>query len=143
LRRHKPFTWRESRNALGDVQAGRDILFKIHGTADRQDTVVMTRSEYTEAEKDSHYQDVMRSLLQSHTFLLVGYGVNDPYDLDLVFKLNAKAFGSAGRMHYALMKGASTTDCLRWQNDLNVQVIHYQEHADLPAILRQLRATKP
>ena len=142
-RGYKPFTWRESRNALIDIRAGRDVLFKIHGTADREDTVVMTRSEYAEAKNDPHYPDVMRSLLQSDTFLLVGYGINDPYDLDLVFRLNARAFGSAGTTHYALMKGASPTDCLRWQNDFNVTVIPYQDHAELPAILRQLRATKP
>ena len=46
-------------------------------------------------------------------------------------------------MHYALMKDARQPDRDRWQNEFNVTVISYQDHADLPAILRQLRAAKP
>lgn len=44
-------------------------------------------------------------------------------------------------MHYALMKDVSQSD--RWRREFNVESIPYQDHADLPAILRQLRATKP
>jgi hypothetical protein len=137
------YTWMDSTNALGDINAGGSVLFKIHGTATLVKTVVMTRIEYTLAAADPSYQRVMSHLLQTRTFLLIGYGINDPHDLDLVFASNIKAFGSAGQMHYALMRGVSDTDRTRWENDFNVQVIPYQDHADLPAILRQLRATKP
>jgi hypothetical protein len=41
------------------------------------------------------------------------------------------------------MKDANPTDCCRTKNDLNVKVLPYQHHPDLPAILRQLRAAKP
>jgi SIR2-like domain len=138
-----PYTWMESDKALGDIGEARKVLFKIHGTADREDTVVMTQAEYEKAAKDTSYQRVMSYLFQSYTFLLVGYGNNDPLDLDLVFELNVKAFGSATRTHYALMKDARQSDCDRWQRELNVRVIPYQDHAELPAILRKLRAAKP
>ncbi len=70
------------------------MLFKIHGSAEDEGTVVMTRAEYTEAAAHVPYQRTMSFLLQSYTFLLVGYGVNDPFDLDLVFALNSSASGA-------------------------------------------------
>jgi tetratricopeptide (TPR) repeat protein len=136
------YTWRDADQALSDIQEGRKVLFKIHGSAEDEGTVVMTRAEYTEAAAHVPYQRAMSFLLQSYTFLLVGYGVNDPFDLDLVFSLNSSAFGGAARAHYALVKDAAPGDRDRWQRDLNVQVVPYQDYGDLPAILRALRAAK-
>ncbi|WP_438022678.1 SIR2 family protein [Sorangium sp. So ce233] len=137
------YTWKDSDKALSDIEDGRKVLFKIHGTAENEDTVVMTRAEYAQAAALVPYQRAMSFLLQSYTFLLVGYGVNDPLDLDLVFGLNASAFGSAARTHYALVKDASANDRDRWQRELNIQVVSYPDHGDLPGILRALRAAKP
>ncbi len=99
----------------------------------------MTRAEYEKAANSLPYQRTMSFLLLSYTFLLVGYGINDPLDLDLVFGLNTAAFGAAARTHYALVKDPSPTDRDRWQRGLNVQVVPYDDHAALPAILRSLR----
>ncbi|WP_437325784.1 SIR2 family protein [Sorangium sp. So ce381] len=137
----QPYTWKKSDGVLSDINEGRKVLYKIHGTADDEDTVVMTRSEYDAAARDEPYQRTMSYLLQTYTFLLVGYGINDPLDLDLIFELNIRAFGSATSLHYALMNDPHDRD--RWQRELNVQVVPYHNHDDLPAILRALRATKP
>jgi hypothetical protein len=137
----QPYTWKKSDGVLSDIKEGRKVLYKIHGTADDEHTVVMTRSEYDAAARDEPYQRAMSYLLQTYTFLLVGYGINDPLDLDLIFELNMRAFGSATSLHYALMNDPRDRD--RWQRELNVQVVPYQNHDDLPAILRALRATKP
>ena len=124
---------------MDDIQEGRRILFKVHGTAEDDESVVMTRAEYDRAASNQPYQRAMSFLLQSFTFLIVGYGINDPLDLDLVFGLNTSAFGSATRTHYALMhKDISLTDRDRWQREMNIQVIPYDDHADLPMILRAL-----
>src|SRR5262249_2387047 len=126
------------------IQDGRKVLFKIHGTAEDDDSIVMTRAEYDKAAADLPYQRTMSYLLQSHTVLLVGYGINDPFDLDLVFGLNTAAFGSAARTPCALMhKSVSPTDRDRWLRDMNIQVVPYEDHGDLPAILRALATTTP
>jgi hypothetical protein len=136
------YTWLKADKALDDIQEGRRVLLKIHGTAEDDDSVIMTRAEYDKAAANVPYQRTMSYLLQSYTFLLVGYGINDPLDLDLVFGLNAGAFGAATRTHYALMhKGVSATDRDRWQRDMNIQVVPYDDHGDLPAILRALAGT--
>jgi len=132
------YTWQQASHALGDIQDGRSVLFKIHGSAEDNTSVVLTYAEYIAAAADVSYQNTMRVLLQSYTFLLVGYGINDPLDLDLVFSLNKRSFGSASRRHYALMpKTVSSTDRDRWDRDLNIQVILYEDHGDLPTILRE------
>ena len=137
------YTWQEADSALSRIKGGHKVLFKIHGTADREKTVVMTRQEYYEAARNDGYKEIMRYLLQSYTFLLVGYGINDPCDLDMAFSFNLSAFGSAANAHYALMKDATETDIDRWQRELNVKVMPYEEHTHLPDILRALRAHKP
>jgi hypothetical protein len=133
------FTWKDADNALADIREDRKVLFKIHGSAENDATVVMTRREYDAAAKDGPYQRIMSHLLQTYTFLMVGFGINDPLDLDLVFGLNVRAFGSASRAHYALMqKTESAPHRDRWQRDMNIQVVPYDDHADLPGILRAL-----
>ena len=137
-RRH-PYTWRESDLALNDLKKGRRVLFKIHGTAERHDTVVLTESEYDRVRSDKSYQGVLRHLLQEYTVLFLGYGMNDPLDLDLVLRWNAEVFKPAARRHYALLKDASGTDSDRYLREYNVQVMDYSKHEDLPAILEALR----
>ncbi len=129
------YPWLKSDKALDDIQEGRKVLFKIHGTADDDDSVVMTRAEYDKAAAHVPYQRAMSYLLQSHTFLLVGYGINDPLDLDLVFGLNAGAFGAAARTHYALMhQSVSANDRARWQRDMNIGshlgLVEARQHVD-------------
>jgi len=137
-RRH-PYTWKEANLALNDLKSGRRVLFKIHGTAERHDTVVLTEREYDQARSDKSYQSVLRHLLQEYTVLFLGYGMNDPFDIDLVLKWNAEVFHSAARRHYVLLKDASDTDSDRYLRDYNVQVIPYSDHAALPGILEELQ----
>jgi tetratricopeptide (TPR) repeat protein len=135
----RAYTWRESERALEDIEEGRKVLFKIHGTADDDESVVMTVREYDKAAAHVPYQRTMSYLLARYTFLLVGYGINDPLDLDMVFSLNAGAFGVAAKTHYALMhRSVSATDRDRWQRTMNIQTVPYDDHGDLPAILRAL-----
>ena len=138
----KAYTWKEADKVLSDIEDERRVLFKVHGTAESEESVVMTSSEYNDAAKHATYQRVLSHILQEYTFLLVGYGMNDPFDLDLVFLLNASSFGSVSRSHYVLMKDVSPSESDRWQREHNVHRVRYEKHEDLPAILRALRATK-
>jgi WD40 repeat protein len=137
-RRHI-YTWKEAALALNDLKSGRHVLLKIHGTAERHDTVVMTEREYDRARSDQSYQAVLRHLLQEYTILFLGYGMNDPLDLDLVLKWNTEAFKAAARRHYVMLKDPSDADRDRYEREFNVQVIPYRDHEELPAILRELQ----
>ncbi|MFY0570848.1 SIR2 family NAD-dependent protein deacylase [Archangium lansingense] len=128
---------------LNDLKAGRRVLFKIHGTAERYETVVITEREYDRVRSDKSYQPVLRHLLQEYTVLFLGYGMNDPFDIDLVLKWNADVFNSAARRHYALLKDPSDTDSDRYLRDYNVQVLPYSDYAALPGILEALKRAGP
>ncbi|QRN92995.1 SIR2 family protein [Archangium violaceum] len=141
--RRQPYTWKEADRALNDLQAGRRILFKIHGTAERYDTVVITEREYDGVRSNTRYQSVLRHLLQEYMVLFLGYGMNDPFDIDLVLKWNADVFNSAARRHYALLKDPSDTDSDRYLRDHNVQVLPYSDYAALPGILEALKHAGP
>jgi WD40 repeat protein len=133
------YTWMESEKALGDLESGRNVLLKLHGTAERSETVVMTADEYSSVRADPSFRAVLSHLLQRFTCFFIGYGMNDPQDLDLVLKWNADAFRSATRRHYALLKDPLDNDIDRYDREYNVQVIPYDDYAQLPLILQQLR----
>ncbi|OJT25555.1 hypothetical protein BO221_06695 [Archangium sp. Cb G35] len=137
-RRHV-YTWKESTQALNDLKSDRPVLFKIHGTAERADTVVMTETEYRQARAERSYQAVLSHLIQEYTFLFIGYGMNDPLDLDLVLRWNAEVFNSAAPRHYVLMKQPGREARDRYLRDYNVQVISYDDHARLPERLEDLQ----
>lgn len=140
--RRQPYTWKEATKALGDLRAGRKVLIKVHGTAEHHETVVMSEREYHEARADASYQAVLRYLLQEHVFLFVGYGMNDPLDLDLVLTGNLDVFKDTAQRHYVLLKGATDADRDRYERAYNVRVIPYADHADVPAILGQFLRAK-
>jgi hypothetical protein len=137
-RRHV-YTWKDSDKGLRDLESGRHVLLKVHGTAEHHDTVVMTEREYHEAHSSPSYKTVLSHLLQRYTFLFIGYGMNDPLDLDLALRGNADAFKSAARRHYVLLKDPSDGDRDRYAREYNVQVIPYTDHAQIPDILEALQ----
>jgi SIR2-like domain len=138
----QPYSWKEADRALADVEAGRKVLLKIHGTAERHETVVMSDREYDAARVDASYQAVLRYLLQDHVFLFLGYGMNDPLDLDLAFEGNADAFKTSAKRHYVLLQSPTDADKDRLARDYNVRVIPYAAHADVPVLLASLAATR-
>ncbi|NOJ93314.1 SIR2 family protein [Corallococcus coralloides] len=140
--RRQVYTWNHADLALGDLRSSRKILFKIHGTAERHDTVIMTEREYHEVRANQSYRAVLSYLLQGHTFLFLGYGMNDPLDLDLVLKWNAEAFKSSAQRHYALMKDPSDSDRERYEREYYVRVIPYSDHSQLPDILEELHRVR-
>lgn len=104
--------------------------------------MVMSESDYKHARSDPSYQAVLRYLLQDHVFLFVGYGMNDPLDLDLAFRGNAEEFKSATRRHYLLLRKPTEEARDRYDREYNVRVIPYAEHSEVPEILARLEMSK-
>ncbi|UYI11560.1 MULTISPECIES: SIR2 family protein [Myxococcus] len=140
--RRQPYTWKDSDKALADLRAGRKILLKVHGTSEHHDTVVMSEVEYREAHSNSGYQAVLRHLLQEHLFLFVGYGMNDPLDLDLALKSNVESFGITTQRHYVLLRDAAANDHDRIEREYNIRIIDCSRHEQVPEFLESLAAAK-
>ena len=133
------YTWKRSDKVLTDIRSGRKVLFKIHGDAEDDDSIVMTQSDYEKVRAHVSYQRVMSLLLQNYTFLFVGYGVNDPLDLDLIFQLNSTAFKQSTNEHYVFTKNPSHVERNRLQRDFNIRTVPYSNHSDIPKLLRALK----
>ena len=135
------YTWKDAAKALADLQAGREILLKVHGSAEHHDSVVMSSIEYSNVQSDLSYQDVLKLLLQDQLFLFVGYGMNDPLDLDMALKGNLRSFREASRRHYVLLKHTTQQDIDQIRRNYNVQVIPYTEHEQVTQFLLDLAKT--
>lgn len=135
------YTWRQSARALIDVQDRRRVLFKVHGSAEDVDSVVLTASEYASVRQDPAYRTVVNHLLSGNTFLFIGYGMSDPSDLDIILEENATAL--RGRMpHFALLHrdqaGTLRQDELR--RKYNVVAIPMADHSQILPFLTALAA---
>ena len=140
------YTGKKASAALADIRQNRSVLFKVHGTAEDIDSVVLTLDEYKTMHADEAYKAVLNHILIDRTFLFVGFGMVDPHDLDLVLSNIAKLLKGAQGPHYALLK------CLRNAQDnvdrkdrlrqkYNINVITYKDHVDLVPFLEKLVST--
>jgi hypothetical protein len=129
--------------ALADIQDHRPVLFKVHGTAEDKDSVVLTFDEYHAAHADAAYRRVLSYLLIGHTFLFVGYGASDPYDLDVILTDNADRLGGATGPHLALLQRLqdNQADVDRQhmlRKKYRVAVITYDDHGQVVPFLEAL-----
>jgi hypothetical protein len=91
-----------------DVRTGTPILFKIHGSVDAQQKLVLTRSDYSAIRLDgAHSLDVFQALLLTRTSLFVGYSFSDP-DIQLLLENNFGSRGDSGA-HYLLCEKSMPT----------------------------------
>jgi hypothetical protein len=133
------FTWQQATDLLSDLNDGRDVLFKVHGSVETVDSLVMTQDEYDTARRNEPYQKTLSHLLQRYTFLFVGFSLVDPLDLERVLESNAHAFEHAARPHFALLKSPVGSNADRWRDDFNVHTIEYPDHGDVIDVLRWLK----
>jgi hypothetical protein len=133
--RRQPYTWRRAADALSDLRADRRILLKVHGSAEDHDSIVMSTEEYQRVRSDASYVAILNFLLQDYTFLFVGYGMNDPLDLDLALRDTAEQFRVSAREHFVLLKDARDLDRDRIARSYNVAVFSYDDHAQVPQFL--------
>lgn len=79
-------------------------LIKLHGTIDDVDTIVFDKSSYQRNAFDNQsYRDLIGTLLLTHTFLFVGFSMDDPAVASIV---DSHAFRYADtRPHYIFTPG--------------------------------------
>lgn len=136
------FTWRESRQALEYVERASNSppILKLHGCASRADTVVLTSGEYHALAQDESYNALTKRVFSDHTVLFLGYGLNDPLDLDMAL-CSSRALGAAQGDKFALVHDQNATT-LR-ERFPNVHFITYASHEDVPAFLAALVRSLP
>lgn len=137
------YTWRRADAALADVKAGRNVLFKVHGSADDWTSIVLTEDEYTAVRQDPGYRKFIDHLLISSSFLFIGYGMSDPQDLDILLAENTAALKGAASVHHALLQRlTSEQDDVerrdRLFRDYRVSVITFDNFTEIAPFLAAL-----
>lgn len=83
----------KSEGLAGDVRRGAPTLLKIHGTVDRIEDIVLSRTDYTRARLHGmQAMRVLQALLLTRPALLLGYRLRDP-DIQLLLE---NVFGGRG-----------------------------------------------
>jgi hypothetical protein len=128
------FTWKESRQALEYFERARGpaALLKVHGCASRANTVILTSREYDELARNDEYGALTRRVFDTQVALFLGFGFNDPLDLDLAL-CTANLTGAAQGEKFALIQEGQARSVR--ERFPNVQVIAYREHTDVASIL--------
>jgi hypothetical protein len=81
-------------------------LIKIHGSIDEPEHIVFDKTSYQRtAFANRFYQDLINTLLLTHTFLFIGFSMDDPA-VSLLVESHAYRY-SETRPHYAFISGKS------------------------------------
>ncbi|WP_432730917.1 SIR2 family protein [Variovorax sp. W6] len=79
-------------------------LIKIHGSIDEPENIVFDKTSFQRAAfSNQFYQDLISTLLLTHTFLFIGFSMDDPA-VSLLVESHAYRFSDT-RPHYAFMAG--------------------------------------
>jgi len=115
-------------NALRLFRDPRDFIVKLHGTIDKPDGMVFDKSSYHRfAYANSFYDELLKSLLLTHTFLFVGFSMDDPA-VSMIVERAAHRFPQA-RPHYILApsKLHPAEDAL-WRKLRGLYVLSYRKN---------------
>lgn len=84
-------------------------LIKIHGSIDEPENIVFDTTSYQRtAFANRFYQDLISTLLLTHTFLFIGFSMDDPA-VSLLVESHAYRF-SETRPHYAFVPGKNQSE---------------------------------
>jgi len=142
--------------ALGSkaASASRVPVFHIHGyvphplhqdpeVEGQTDRLVLTRKEYMkqwgESAEFGYTMGPQVHLLRYYTALFVGFSFNDTYVCNLLRTLRGSYKKHGSSSHYALLRAGSVAKKPRgFFEELGVNPIDYQTHADIPSLLGQI-----
>lgn len=84
-------------------------LIKIHGTIDDSKNIVFDKTSFQrKAFSNRFYQDLIETLLLTHTFLFIGFSMDDPA-VSLLVESHAYRYSDT-RPHYAFVPGKAQPD---------------------------------
>lgn len=113
-------------------------LIKLHGSIDEPGEIVFDKTSYQSgAFSNSYYSEILSVLLLTHTFLFVGFSMNDPA-VSMVVENAAYRFPNA-RPHYVFQPGKAVpeVDDL-WKRLRRLYVLRYPNRNDHVALAERL-----
>lgn len=118
---------RHSDNDIVDhLRSGRNVLVKLHGSIDKVNEIVLSRSQYARARTgNSEFYKVISALMLTRTMLFIGCGFNGDPDIDLL--LEDSAFTARSDYpHFALLpSGRHSSEINAIRNSYNIKILEY------------------
>lgn len=119
------------------------LVIKAHGTVDDTDRMIFTHKQYSNARCNyASFYRLIDSLIQTHTFIFLGCGIDDP-DIELVLE-NANFQYEGCPPHYFITANGLISDNMKkvLKTNRNLEVITYEnssgKHAELLDELKKL-----
>jgi len=122
---------------LDGRQATRPLIFKIHGTIDDPDGVILSEWDYRKLIHSSPgYRLVLSAVFLTHTVLMLGFSFADP-ELRLLLETHREALKHRNSPDYMLLPrdSAGPVEVHRLREDFGLQVIAYDASADHREVL--------
>lgn len=118
-----------------------NYIIKIHGDIQHIDSIVFDTSSYHDkAYGNTYYKEFLNSLLLTHTFLFIGFSMNDPA-ISLIIEMYAHRFPEA-RPHYIITSSRFTKQEISlWKLKRKMFVLTYNKksnHSELTTSLQEL-----
>lgn len=140
-RSYRIFTNKQANEALRTINSGHDIILKVHGDIQDQQSIVLTRKHYDDViHENEQLQSVLRTVFLSQTVLFVGFSLTDP-NLDLLLR-RLKAIHRISIRHYAVMTDMSSFRANVFERTYGIQVIRYKpsdsSHPEVEQLLAAL-----
>lgn len=116
-------------------------LIKIHGSIDEPENIVFDKTSFQRAAfSNRFYQDLIQTLLLTHTFLFIGFSMDDPA-VSLLVESHAYRYSDT-RPHYAFVSGKPQTEIDGLSKSIRkLFVLRYPDadgHIDLAIQLEEL-----
>lgn len=119
-------------------------VFKVHGTIDRIDTIILGSKDYRELmNPESSYRNLLTVIFSTKTILFLGFRLEDPDLMQLLDRLG-RVFRDYTRKHYALMntEDVSPIEQKSFERDYNIEIIPYvpsaSDHPEVRNFLEEL-----
>jgi hypothetical protein len=131
------------RRLLDGRDADGPFIFKIHGTIDDPESIILSESDYRKLLHSSPgYRLVLHALFLTHTVVMLGFSFSDP-ELRLLLETNREALKHLNAPDYLLLpkNAAGAVESQRWYEDFGVQVIPYDpsdNHRELLEFVQHL-----
>lgn len=143
--RLQPYMEKTLPNALDDFRENRKFIFKMHGTIDDPDSIVLGTRKYENLVYTNRPQEGgLGSIVALSSILFIGFGVTDPH-LDFLLSKVA-AFDGRRKRHWLLAAQGSfhPLKAKRLYLDKGINVIEYKKDATHSGVTRFFeRLTEP
>jgi hypothetical protein len=139
------FLYDEADGLQRQIQAGRlssqpPMIFKLHGTIDRPDELILTERDYRRLlYRQPGYRLVLSGLFLTKVVLMLGFSAEDPELLRLL-EQSRESLKYQGSPDFALMPKSGSVASRRLRDDFGVRIVPYEPSDDShPEIVDFLR----